>query len=286
MAFAASFYACFGSDIASYRTFGSACLSMLKALMGNSDDLVDIPNAGFPIIGPLLIGSYSTCMYFILVNLFVAVLVDSFAATKLAWKIHEENEISKKHAAQQKIVSDLRTTFERDLADDDVIDREELEAIVRSYKDVLGFDTVDEFLNRYDENNDGEITRAELIPVLEKLDSDLAAIKNDGTLGVLTGQGMLEIFETFDHSMNDKFSAYTETLMRMIEQRSFGGGSSAAMGMGFEGGQGIIPVQRSRDVLSQDNLVASLIGTVKAKSQFMSIKNRCFVHADFFTFFI
>ena len=118
------------------------------------------------------------------------------------------------------------------------------------------------------------------MPVLAKLDSDLAAIKNEGVdnRGNITNQGMIELFELFDQSMNDKLASYTETLMQMIEQRSFGGGSSVAMGMGFEGGQGVIPVQanRSRDMLSQqNNLVASLIGTVKAKSQFLSIKTRC-----------
>jgi len=58
------------------RTFGSACLAMLKALMGNTDDMIDIPRSGFPIIGPILICSFSICMYFILVNLFAAILVD------------------------------------------------------------------------------------------------------------------------------------------------------------------------------------------------------------------
>jgi hypothetical protein len=279
VAFAASFYACFGSEIASYRTFGSACLSMLKALMGNSDEMVNIPSSGFPIIGPILIGSYSISMYFILVNLFVAIIVDSFASTKNAWKQQEKIETLKKHAAQQKIVDALRKTFENDLSDDDVIDRDELAVIVRNYKDVLGFDSVDEFLSRYDDNNDGQITRAELVPVLQKLDSDLAAIKNEGAdhRGAMNNQGIIELFETFDQSIGDKLANYTESLMRMIEQRSFGGGSSAAMGMGFEGGQGVIPLQpnRQRDML-QDNLVSSLIGTVKAKSQFLSIKKRCF----------
>jgi hypothetical protein len=280
IAFAASFYACFGSEIASYRTFGSACLSMLKALMGNMDDMVSIPHSGFPVIGPLMIGSFSVCMFFILVNLFVAIIVDAFAATKSSWKQHEKNEALKKHAAQEQIVGNLRKTFEADLSDDDVIDREELALIVSNYKELLGFDTVDEFLRRYDENQDGSITRSELVPVLAKLDSDLAAIKNEGVdnRGNITNQGMVELFEVFDQSMNDKLASYTESIMRMIEQRSFGGGNSVAMGMGFEGGQGIIPVQanRSRDMLSQqDNLVASLIGTVKAKSQFMSVKNRC-----------
>jgi hypothetical protein len=70
----------------------------------------------------------------------------------------------------------------------------------------------------------------------------------------------------------------------MIEQRSFGAGSSAAMGMGFEGGQGVIPVQpnRSRDMLAPDNIVASLIGTVKAKSQFLTIKKRHVVFMQLF----
>ena len=103
-------------------------------------------------------------------------------------------------------------------------------------------------------------------------------IKNEGAeiKGAMTSEGIIEIFESFDQSMNEKLAGYTESLMRMIEQRSFAGGSSASMGMGFEGGQGVISQQpnHSRDMLSQENLVASLIGTVKAKSQFLTIKKR------------
>lgn len=278
IAFAASFYACFGAEIAAYRTFGSACLAMLKALMGNTNDMITIPSSGFPIIGPILIATFSVSMYFILVNLFTSILVDSFAATKSAWRQQEKQLLLQKHSVQQQNVGKLKQKFEDDLSGDDVIDREELVTIVRTYKDLLGFDSVDEFLKRYDDNGDGVITRSELAPVLEKLDSDLASMKNEGAgmRGTLTSDSIVELFETFDQSIDDKFASYTESLMRMIEQRSFGTGSSAAMGMGFEGGQGVIPMQpnRSRDMLASDNVVASLIGTVKAKSQFLSIKKR------------
>jgi hypothetical protein len=278
IAFSSSFYACFGSEVAAYRTFGLTCLAMLKALMGNTDDMIDIPRSGFPIIGPILISSFSICMYFILVNLFAAILVDAFAATKNVWKQREKDELLKKHSAQKEIVENLKKKFEDDLTGDEVIDRIELQAIVTNYKDLLGFDNVDEFLRRYDENGDGMITRAELVPVLQKLDHDLAVIKNEGAdlKGAMTSEGIIEIFESFDQSMNEKLAGYTESLMRMIEQRSFAGGSSASMGMGFEGGQGVISQQpnHSRDMLSQENLVASLIGTVKAKSQFLTIKKR------------
>jgi hypothetical protein len=286
IAFTASFYACFGAEVAAYRTFGLACLAMLKALMGNTDDMITIPSSGFPIIGPILIGTFSLTMYFILVNFFAAIMVDAFATTKSVWRQQEKQLLLQKHSAQQKTVGKLKQKFEDDLSGDDVIDREELEAIVSNYKDLLGFDSVEEFLKRYDDNGDGVITRAELAPVLNKLDSDLEAMKSEGASlrGALTSDGIVELFETFDQSMDDKFSSYTESLMRMIEQRSFGAGNSAAMGMGFEGGQGVIPMQpnRSRDMLSQDNLVTSLIGTVKAKSQFLTIKKR---HAASFHFF-
>jgi Ca2+-binding EF-hand superfamily protein len=284
IAFAAVFFACFSSEVAAYRTLGLACLAMLKALMGNTDDMIDIPKSGFPIIGPILICSFSISMYFILVNLFAAILVDAFAATKNAWKQREKDELMKRHSAQKQIVEDLKKKFEDDLSGDEVIDRNELQAIVNSYRDLLGFDSVEEFLRRYDENGDGVITRNELIPVLQKLDTDLEVIKNESAgikVGAVTNDGIIEIFESFDQSMNEKLAGYTESLMRLIEQRSFAGGGSASMGMGFEGGQGIISPQpnHSRDMLSsQDNLVASLIGTVKAKSQFLSIKKRHAMH--------
>jgi hypothetical protein len=278
LAFALTFYACFGSDIASYRSFGLSCLAMLKALMGNTDDMIDIPNSGFPVIGPILIGSFSISMYFILTNMFAAILVDAFAATKGIWKQQEKVALEKRFSVQKESVGVLKQKFEDDLSGDDVIDRNELKGIVEMYKDLLGFDTVDEFLKRYDDNGDGVITRAELAPVLNKLDADLAAIKNEGAelRSAITSDGMIELFETFDQSLDDKLSNYTESLMRMIEQRSFGAGTSSAMGMGFEGGQGVIPVQpnRPKDLLAPENFVTSLIGTVKAKSQFLTLKNR------------
>jgi hypothetical protein len=279
LAFAASFYVCFGQEVASFRYFGSTCLAMLKALMGNTDDMVTIPNSGFPIIGPILIVSFAICMYFILVNLFAAILVDAFIATKASWNQQEKLAQIKKLATQKSQVGNLKKQFEEDLLDDDIIDREELQAIVDTYKDLLGLSTVEEFLERYDENHDGVITRSELIPLQEKLDLDLAAIIQGGDIrGALTSEGMLDLFETFEQSMDEKLAGFSEGIMRAIEKRSFGGGSSAALGMGFEGGQGVLPVQnRTRDLFSSDSFSSTLIGTVKAKSQFMSIKKRCFI---------
>jgi len=282
LAFTSSFYVCFGAEVGAYRSFGLACLAMLKALMGNTDDMVTIPSAGFPIIGPILIVSYALCMYFVLINLFVAILVDSFIATKASWNQQEKLAQIKKLAIQKSHVGSLRKKFEEDFSDDDIIDREELQSIVDTYKDLLGINTVEEFLERYDDNHDGVITRAELMPLQEKLDRDLAIIMEGGDIkGALTSEGMLELFETFDQSIDEKLESLSASIMRAIEQRSFGGGNSAKMGMGFEGGQGVLPVQnRTRDLLSQDTFAATLIGTVKAKSQFMTIKKRCVALAN------
>ena len=92
LAFAQTGYLVFGATVLRYSTFTRTLVSEMEMALGGATDLDELRNTN-RILGPVFAFSYMTVMAFILVNIFIAILDDSYHDVKenpqLVSKDHE-----------------------------------------------------------------------------------------------------------------------------------------------------------------------------------------------------
>ena len=82
MGFASAFYVCFGMELAAWKTLGDSLGSLMRILLGDFDypELQETNK----IMAPLLFYLFIFVSFFVLLNMFIAIICDSYADVKAA----------------------------------------------------------------------------------------------------------------------------------------------------------------------------------------------------------
>lgn len=135
-------------------------------------------------MAPLLFYTYFAVVFFILLNMFLAIVNDSYAEVKahqseedIMFYINLRNQVAgklmglfKKKQVVTKFAKDLE--FRADLNNDDLIDLRELESVLKDNPralELLKTKNAAELLKKYDVNRDGVLTKAEMTELLSEL---------------------------------------------------------------------------------------------------------------------
>ena len=80
--FSAAFYVCFGPDLDNYKTLSASFFTLFRVLLGDFDyfelEQVDA------LMAPILFFSFIVFVFFVLLNMFLAIVNDSFAGKRLS----------------------------------------------------------------------------------------------------------------------------------------------------------------------------------------------------------
>ena len=105
LAFAQTGYLIFGATVLRYSTFTRTLVSEMEMALGGATDLDELRNTN-RILGPVFAFGYMTVMAFILVNIFIAILDDSY------YEVKEHPElVSKDHEMGQFMKDQILNTF-------------------------------------------------------------------------------------------------------------------------------------------------------------------------------
>ena len=91
MAFATSGFVIFGSDVMDYRSYGVSIRSMNNFFLTgiNATDII----ASARIFGQFYYYAWLLWMTFILINVFIAILIDSYSKTQVEIELNEVNAL-------------------------------------------------------------------------------------------------------------------------------------------------------------------------------------------------
>mmetsp|Transcript_18173 Transcript_18173/g.61824 ORF Transcript_18173/g.61824 Transcript_18173/m.61824 type:complete len:1064 (+) Transcript_18173:206-3397(+) len=192
--FAAAFYVSFGADLFEYSTPGNSFSTLLRILLGDFDypALVE-QNA---IMAPALFISFNIIAFFILLNMFLAIICDSYAEVK---GNQSDEDLQYYIELSDKIMSTIREKI-RDLttrkkqvheltqslqsADDNIdgmIDEEELAEVLKNNPkaaEILKTSGAKELLAKYDVSGDGVLDKAEMTEILKQLATQEAELQH------------------------------------------------------------------------------------------------------------
>jgi len=181
--FSASFYVVFGPEVEDYKTLGDSFGALMRMLLGDFDYAAI--SASNKVMAPLLFYSFILVGFMILLNMFLAIICDSFAEVK---GNQSEEDLEYYTKLRDAIVSNISTLISRkkrihELAEnlsaadtdmDSLIDEKELAAALkdnpRAYE-ILQSEGAKELLSKYDVSGDGVLDKAEMTQILKDLAS-------------------------------------------------------------------------------------------------------------------
>ena len=220
--FAVAFYLAFGAMVTEYRTLQSSLLSLLRIIMGDFDfDALMAANRPYAFI---LVLGYVVLVFFILMNMFLAIIGDAYAEVKakqktadivlpnLKVKLLALFHLLKRNFAAAK---EVRLELESALADDGVVDQAELADILKRHaRDIehLGMSSsFAEMMRNFDTNNDGVLSRHEVNKLVSEIKAGVAK-------GALTKSVLSEAIgtETAKTSLHDSMCKSTQSGMGSI----------------------------------------------------------------------
>ena len=193
--FMAAFMVCFGPFLEEWATPGSVISRLMRILLGDFDyDSLEKYN---PTMAAVLFYLYIIIMFFILLNMFLAIINDSYAEVKanqsdadLLYYVNLKNRIMARLSiifGRKKAVNQLAADMEHDL-DDGIVTEDELRAILEDHPEaaaLLDRITVRELMAKYDVNDDGSLTRDEVVRLLRDLALKEAEMEADALGGVV-----------------------------------------------------------------------------------------------------
>ena len=193
--FSCAFYVCFGGQLAEYRTVGEATTTLMKILLGDFD-YGALVNAN-RVMAPVLFFLYQLFVFFILLNMFVAIINDSYAEVKgnqteedLNYYSNLMKKISgrimgifQKKKQLNQLVDELQKT---DANADNLIDEEELAAVLQNNPktlEILKASGAKELMAKYDVSGDGVLDKEEeeeeMTAILREIAEKEAALANE-----------------------------------------------------------------------------------------------------------
>ena len=102
-AFASAFYICFGKDVALYSTVGNAMGTLSRGLLGG-DTGFDALGTSNGVMGPFLFFMFEAVVFFVLLNMFLAILNESI---KIAKEMESDDDLNFYLALRDEIASNL-----------------------------------------------------------------------------------------------------------------------------------------------------------------------------------
>lgn len=189
--FSAAFYVTFGGNLHNYKTLGDALGALNRIALGDFDyaELYDTN----PLMAPLLFYTYVAVVFFMLLNMFLAIINDSFIDVKSE---QTEEDLAFYRNLRDKIMGQMKDAFKRkeDVnqlakmlqgADTDMtglIDEKELAAVLENNPkafNILQTGGAKELLAKYDVSGDGVLDKNEMTAILKELAEKEAEIQHE-----------------------------------------------------------------------------------------------------------
>jgi len=182
--FCAAWVLILGPYLTEFTTMGSALSVNIQILLGEFSGYGRW-KAIAPLMTPLLFYLYISFVFFILLNMFLAIINDAYAEVKanqseddLKYYVHLKDRVvdrlnvmlGRKRAINRLAQELLREGADRN--DDGQIDMDELREILQHNPDavrILEVMTVEELMAKYDVDNDGTLSRAEVRAIVAEL---------------------------------------------------------------------------------------------------------------------
>lgn len=187
--FAAAFYIVFSADVEEFSTLLKCFTTLLNYLLGDFDyySLYEVN----PILGPVLFYLYNFLVFFILLNMFLAIIADSYAEVK---GNQTEEDLKFYYNLRDTVMSNMQVLFKKketvhELAQelmradgdlDDMIDEAELEKALAANPaaySILKVSGAKELLQKYDVSGDGVLDKSEMTEILRELAEKEAEIQ-------------------------------------------------------------------------------------------------------------
>jgi len=179
--FASAFFITFGADVSDFRTLSESFGTLMRILLGDFDyGALQEANS---VMAPVLFYFFNVIVFFILLNMFLAIICDAFAEVKgnqteedLMYYINLKDQLVSKLSelrSRKKKVQELSAGLA--IADDNIdglIDEEELTKVLeRNPKalEILKSSSPKELLAKYDVSGDGVLDRKEMTAILKEL---------------------------------------------------------------------------------------------------------------------
>ena len=185
--FSCAFYVCFGAQLSQYSTFGEATGTLAKTLLGDFD--YEAMSEANSTMAPVLFYLYQLFVFFILLNMFLAIINDSYAEVKenqtdedlhfYARKMEEFRQaMARLFSRREKLNKLSKQLTAADTDADQMVDEDELKEVFKNHPELLEVvesEGVGEFLKKHDINSDGVLDKQEMQVLLQELVSRLDA---------------------------------------------------------------------------------------------------------------
>ena len=203
-AFGGAFYLCVGKNFAYFSSIGLACSSLTRMLLGFDPGYNNLYTSN-NVMTPFLYYAYEACMFFIMLNMFLSILNETYGAIKeqetaddfmfyVQLRKAVTDHLSRLFKRKARI-QDLEESLEgADKDGDQLVSMEELEEVLKNNPgalEILKTVGVKELMAKYDVQGDGTLNRDELKVLLKDLFEKEAEIdsKIKGAEGKLGGDG-------------------------------------------------------------------------------------------------
>lgn len=189
--FGAAFYVSFGADVYEYRTLSAAHSTLALILLGDFDYAAIYDSN--KVMAPLLFYLLQVVMFFILLNMFLAIICDAYADVKGNQSEEDLNFYSNLKDQLLDKISNLVTRKRaiKDLTEDilasdrnvdGLIDEDELKEVLKDNPkayEILNSRGAKDLLAKYDVNQDGVLDKAEMSAILRELAEKEAEIETE-----------------------------------------------------------------------------------------------------------
>jgi len=177
--FSIAFYAAFGQDLHRFRTMAVTCLSLFDILMGGGD--LEELMAYNRVLGPLLFVSFVILMVLVMLNMFLAIIVKTYAAVcESLPKSHDSLPASVRWSVKRATNSVVKKISKKDAGpkNDSKFDEQELRVIWETDRDafeVMGMVDVNDLLAISDTTGTNELEIEKIHNYEQDVDGDPAA---------------------------------------------------------------------------------------------------------------
>lgn len=171
--FASAFYVCFGDSVADYRTLADATGALSRLILGDYD--YPALAAANGVMARLLFYSFVLIVIFVVLSMFLALINDAYSEVKS--QEPSDSEVFSKIASllfnRRTNIKDLTARLQDgDKNNNSRVTLEELREALKGNASALALldtTTVDELMQKYDIDDDGELSREELVEIISEL---------------------------------------------------------------------------------------------------------------------
>jgi hypothetical protein len=196
--FGMAFHLAFGLMVPEYRTVGTSLISLLRVILGDFD-FDALMNANRP-MAFILISSYIILVFFILMNMLLAIIGDAYSEVKSQQegKLELPNFMDKLRALYQVLkgnynaAKEIKSELASALADDGVVDKRELQAILDHHAvDIVRLGLAKDaraLMRRFDTDGSGTLDRSELNNMVAAINAGITNSTSVGMAEAITEQ--------------------------------------------------------------------------------------------------